>query len=73
MIFTNKELVLFSTLPITIWSIIFVIYVLITTLNNSEYFTLTVYFNEGINLIMICFLYGLIGLTVNRTYEVYYE
>lgn len=71
MIFSNKELIFFSTLPITIWGIIFCIGLVITSLIKSDYVRLTIYFRDDSNLIMICFLYGLIVLTVNRIFEVY--
>lgn len=71
MILSNKELTFISTLPITIWGIIFCIGLTIASLMRADGIRLTMYFSDNINLIMICFLYGLIGLTVNRIFEVY--
>lgn len=73
MILSNKKLTFISTLPITMWGIIFCIGLTIASLMRADDFRLTMYFSDNINLIMICFLYGLIGLTVNRIFEVYEE
>lgn len=62
MILLSNKLAFFSTLP-----------VIFSELVNVNYVKLTIYFEEDINLIIVCFLYGLIGLTLNRIYEVYYE
>lgn len=71
MILSNKELTFISTLPITIWGIFFCIELTIASLMRADSIRLTMYFRDDTNLIMVCFLYGLIGLTVNRIFEVY--
>lgn len=73
MIFSNNELAFYSTLPVTIWGIFTTLAVILSELVNADYIRVTIHFGENVNLIMICFLYGLIGLTLNRIYEVYYE
>jgi len=73
MIFSNNELAFYSTLPVTIWGIFTTLAVIFSELVNADYIRVTIHFGENVNLIMICFLYGLIGLTLNRIYEVYYE
>lgn len=73
MIFSSNELAFYSTLPVTIWGIFTTLAVILSELVNADYIRVTMYFGEDVNLIMICFLYGLIGLTLNRIYEVYYE
>lgn len=73
MIFSSKELTFLSTLPITIWGIIFCIILILAKLANANYIRLTIQFEENTNLIIICFLYGLIGLTINKIFEVYEE
>lgn len=70
MIFSSKELAFYSTLPVTLYTALAVIF---SELVNADYIRLTMYFRDNINLIMVCFLYGLIGLTLNRIEEVYYE
>lgn len=73
MIFSSKELAFYSTLPVTIWGLYTALAVIFSELVNADYIRLTMYFRDNINLIMVCFLYGLIGLTLNRIFEVYYE
>lgn len=73
MIFSNKELTFLSTLPVTIWGIFTTLAVIFSELVNASYVRLTMHFEENTNLIMMCFLYGLIGLTLNRIFEVYEE
>lgn len=73
MIFSSKELTFYSTLPVTIWGIFTTLAVIFSELVNADYVRITMHFGENINLIMICFLYGLIGLTLNRIFEVYEE
>ena len=73
MIFSSNELAFCSTLPVTIWGIFTTLAVILSELVNADYIRVTIHFGENVNLIMICFLYGLIGLTLNRIYEVYYE
>lgn len=73
MIFSNTELAFFSTLPVTIWGMFTTLVVIFSELVNADYVRLTMRFEENINLIMVCFLYGLIGLTLNRIFEVYEE
>lgn len=73
MIFSNKELVFLSTLPVTIWGMITVLGVIFSELTNADRFLLIVHFDKGINLIIICCLYALTGLTMNRSYEIYKE
>lgn len=73
MILSSNELAFFSTLPVTIWGIFTTLAVILSELVNADCVRLTMYFRDDINLIMVCFLYGLIGLTLNRIFEVYYE
>lgn len=72
-LFSNKELAFISTLPITMWAFLFILCFIVTLLNHASFFTLTIYFNNSIYIIMTCFLYGLVGLIANRAAEIYYE
>lgn len=73
MILSSKELAFCSILPVTIWGLYTALAVIFSELVNADYIRLTMYFRDNINLIMVCFLYGLIGLTLNRIEEIYYE
>lgn len=71
MVFSNKELIFLSTLPITVNGMLFTIFFTITSLCKVQYisFTLKIEYNP----IMLCFIWGLILLTINKIFEVYEE
>lgn len=72
MIFSNNELAFLSTLPITLYGMLYSVFLTVASLSNAYWLRFTLKLGDS-NPLMICFIWGLILLTVNRIFEVYEE
>ena len=72
MIFSNNELAFLSTLPITLYGMLYSVFLIIASLSNAYWFRFTLKLGDS-NPLIIYFIWGLILLTVNRIFEIYEE
>lgn len=72
MIFSNNELAFLSALPITLYGMLYSVFLTVASLSNVYWFRFTLKLGDN-NPLMICFIWGLILLTINRIFEVYEE